>query len=369
MPRRPEHLCWAILLWIALAVLVALTGCGRNAYSDGSTLNGGGTTNQDPDGSTNNASNDGIVGNTSTPGAGVGTGCTSPEQCPEGYRCYSDTGEPPGVCVLECTDDPSVCEGGTFCAFFGNVGICLEGDDPSNGVAPGFNNGTGGLNNMTTGPDDALCEEACSYIEACTLQICDVPVSNLSNCVALCQQQPEGFQGVFGLDCGTINQNLCAQNADVADACACSDLVDPVDRELSCAELLECLQDCDDTSCGQRCLDNTTPEGQSHYNSLVSCAQERCPQQEGNCIQRRCGEEVEACITGRGDGGIIAFCVDRCDLDNPDTCPDGTFCLDVGVEFGLCAAGDINVPALPDNAPACSQQDDCGEEQACVQSG
>jgi V8-like Glu-specific endopeptidase len=165
---------------------------------------------------------------------------------------------------------------------------------------------------------------------------------------------------------------------------------------LSCSETYECLIDCgQNQGCQTQCYAESSAEGQSALDALLSCFNNRCGQQQGEafqqCASQQCSSELGRCFpreTGGSTCEQISDCVYDCpanDTQCQETClgqgtgmaQDMFFSLNTcfsercgtldGDAFYECVAGQCNNEYF-----ACYPPDDCrvtggscGANQAC----
>ncbi len=117
----------------------------------------------------------------------------------------------------------------------------------------------------------------------------------------------------------------------------------PVDND--CAEIVNCANSCQDQNCVQACFNNGTAEGQSRFNSLLSCIQGtvqngQCAQDDFACQNQACEGELNACVGEQGP-----------------TMTGDLSCADLNACFSMCDPNDQNcVQECFNSATATAQQ-------------
>lgn len=187
------------------------------------------------------------------------------------------------------------------------------------------------------GDDTCFCDEACGADGVCDNGRCGDTCIAVANCVNNCRDSScftgcvldgavnSGRLYAAVLACGEQN---CARAADygacLQRSCAeplrdCEDDVPvvPIDDQLDCEGLLECLQGCADQACGLDCYNRTSAGGQAGYNRLAECAQGCDPEDPAYnvCMRDACGAAWLACVPP-----------DACRVTGGN-CPPGTACL------------------------------------------
>ncbi len=71
--------------------------------------------------------------------------------------------------------------------------------------------------------------------------------------------------------------------------------------ELSCIEIIDCINQCPETTiqtCAQDCLSQGSTDGANQVIALSECINNQCPQGDQNCIQTQCSNEISTCESG-----------------------------------------------------------------------
>lgn len=135
-------------------------------------------------------------------------------------------------------------------------------------------------------------------------------------CVPECGRRQCGSDGCGGT-CGT-----CSRGA----VCTADGFCEQEPGGLSCAEIVECVQTCNDELCWQRCMRQGSPDAQDTFDWVLECIQGECghladdPDRFGRCQQEQCAEPLSICLDqefGTGD--------DTCEevLECMFSCPGG----------------------------------------------
>ena len=120
---------------------------------------------------------------------------------------------------------------------------------------------------------------------------------DVAACVPDCSGRECGDDGCGGV-CGEC------RGGDVCEDGLCTRNVEPPppDDELSCIELVECLNQCFDEGCLQECFFAATPAAQRTYQALAGCVEAECsvfqddPERFQECQFTQCGDLFSECF-------------------------------------------------------------------------
>ena len=198
--------------------------------------------------------------------------------CEAGELCQD------GLCELECTCD------GKECGDDGCGNACGTCDSPYTCV----NNLCEILEGTWTCTEILGCQDLCQAED----QLC------LDACV---QGGDTNGQYEYQLYATCLKNHECTDKLCVADHCATETAICEYDVSgaLSCAEIVNCQNECDgaDQGCIDDCIPLGTIAGQAEYISLVYCIQSFCPLGSiPNCVNfalsdaTLCGDYYQACL-------------------------------------------------------------------------
>ena len=270
----------------------------------------------------------------------VGSGCTSDTECASGLcRPYGPNGET--ICAEACGAERT-CPAGSAC---NEDGLCEPGGPqvpspadptPNPPIGPALDTCAGIVQCLQDcGSDDVACQQAC-------VDSADEESRTLYEAAAECIR----MSGCEGSDNACINQ-ACG---DEINACFASpepepgpepepepEPVDPPQQDLSCADILTCLQACGaaNNECNEDCLARGTPEALAGFNAATECIQNSgCGPNDQACISAACNDEINACLNPGGDAPVDP--VDPVEPADPPvefvSCTDALVCLDECVQ-------------------------------------
>lgn len=136
-------------------------------------------------------------------------------------------------------------------------------------------------------------------------------------CIPQCGGRECGFDGCGG-SCGTCPDGLSCDGPGIC--------VPGLPEQLTCSEVIECIQNCFNEDCAQQCLDNGTPQAQEGVFNIYGCIEELCwefqddEEAMARCQRDECGWAFDECLDGTGSGGATCGealeCITTCDLED-----------------------------------------------------
>ncbi len=138
----------------------------------------------------------------------------------------------------------------------------------------------------------------------------------------------------------------------------------------TCAQILDCVRACTESTCSQACVASGSEEGKSEMAAFDACLQAAfagaCLAQCANpqatecqaCAEVACKAEIDTCLRS---GAATAGFGEACDLTSPG-CSDGLACIDVANSSagkGLCTKKCPTLGGPCDGAPV-------GTEAGCI---
>ena len=324
------------------------------------------------------------------PGTQVCTGdCVIFGDCPAGWECLFLPEVEWPVCVPEGYRTPceSDCDG-RECGDDGCGGSC--GECPCQSCSPMASECTEGVCSLPCADCDCNCHLLCA------LTCGDQPTDEcLSSCGIASGPLDYGWEwstwgfcmaqhGLWECDAGDQECVDAAFDACWAQICTCNS------GDKDCAELYECLVDCEEYDCVSACYYTSTDEANETWGAFIDCLESvgyfECPEGDDPCLEQaeaNCAGEFNACLgcnpncTGNecGDDGCGGSCGD-CEGPKME-CVDGECqvvcdCLDdadcqPAEDFDLCngmLVCGLTAPCMceldPDSVVACP------EGQVCV---
>ena len=107
-----------------------------------------------------------------------------------------------------------------------------------------------------------------------------------------------------------INEAVCNSECSGWDTYSCVDI-----NALTCYQVYECAEDCEDSECEAACIAKTWPAAKAKYDTMKSCLADNCPVVTEECMNEFCKFQTDACKTHLtcGNGNI----------DNYEICEKG----------------------------------------------
>jgi hypothetical protein len=116
---------------------------------------------------------------------------------------------------------------------------------------------------------------------------------------------------------------------------------------LKCAEIIQCVNACQDKACFDACVAKGAPASQQLFNAAVQCIVDKCATECGAggsqdaciaCQQQKCGAELQACINDGGGGGNTCMtCVQQKCGTEYSTCTNDAACMGILQCVSSCA--------------------------------
>ncbi|MCA9545896.1 MAG: hypothetical protein KC613_15940, partial [Myxococcales bacterium] len=210
----------------------------------------------------------------------------------------------------------------------------------------------------TCPPNDQACQQGC-------VEDTSAEGFNAYNAVVECAQ----VNNCFGADGSADTACLEANCGGEVEACF-GEQVEPMGTD-NCGEFVQCLGNCQDQACQQRCVSNVSAQGFDDYNAIIECGQTNmCFDAQGRadqaCLEGSCGGQLEACFGAQPEPMGDATCQEtlQCILGCQDeacanTCVEGS--SPAGFEQFVPLYNCIfeNMCQVPDCAACIEQFDAC----------
>jgi hypothetical protein len=326
-----------------------------------------------------------------TPG-GLGSACSSPSQCNQGFSCITHQGF--SYCSQACGSCPTgyscqAVSGGNYCvrrsvpgvgepctAQCADGAICMSSESGSGGTCyascnPNLNNCTGGYRCVALQGGGGACfppggkqlGEVCSDPTECASGLICIGDQNVAHCERACDPSQPGSCG-SGYMCADIGggEGFCIEAASEGQSCT--------DRY--CFDGLTCVGDGTNYTCHRVC----NPDVANSCGETQTCFE--LSDGSGACFPRGDGQPGDACfdvsdcaqenlcVSTQTGGGQ---CMRLCDPSNP-FCPfDGQRCIGlVGSTDGVCdppTGGSCTCNTGAGCQSNCVCDPECGSSCAC----
>ena len=241
---------------------------------------------------------------------GAGGGMVPELACVQIIECQNACPQGDQACIQRCIDDGSGEAQRQYDALFGCLQReCAQAPDINACAVDRCNAEYSECLGMPVAPPpqgDATCAsffdcaDMCGDDDACVQACVD----------ALSPQAFQALQTMYGCfdtqGCVQPDNSIdqaCAEQRCGAEINACFSGGGPVvpGADLSCQEFAECIFNCADQACQQRCVDAATQVALGQYEAIIDCGTNNmCFDDQGGqddaCLQGNCGAEIAACF-------------------------------------------------------------------------